>query len=304
MSTVFYDPDFDDAERRARLYQGALIVYSPCKAALEFAAFTRSLCEEAFGPLAPEKAQYSMKVDAYAALLGELKPRFIHHEQSAAYVKQVLVELGCQAEETYFDVPRLRTSTSDGYLTTGIAFAWHPHRDTWYSAPSNQINWWMPVWPIRDDNTMCFFPHYFDKVVPNDSERYNYYTHNAKHRGAHVAQMTKADPRAMPAPTEPIDRSSELRLVAPVGSMILFSGAQLHASVPNTSGLTRFSVDFRTVNRQDARAQKGAPMVDVHCGGSAIRDYKSVADGRQLSEDIVALYHDRDVEAGQLVYNG
>ena len=32
---------------------------------------------------------------------------------------------------------------------------------------------------------------------------------------------------------------------------MLFSGAQLHASIPNTSGDARFSVDFRTVDVAD-----------------------------------------------------
>jgi hypothetical protein len=45
------------------------------------------------------------------------------------------------AEHVIFDMPRLRSSTSDNYLTTGIAYEWHPHRDTWYSAPQCQINW-------------------------------------------------------------------------------------------------------------------------------------------------------------------
>ena len=33
----------------------------------------------------------------------------------------------------------LRTSTSDDYLTSGISYSFHPHRDTWYSAPFSQL---------------------------------------------------------------------------------------------------------------------------------------------------------------------
>lgn len=178
-----------------------------------------------------------------------------------------------------------------------------PHRDTWYSAPPCQLNWWIPIWSITETNTMCFYPAYFDQAVPNDSHRYNYYSHNAKNRGSHVAKMTKQDARAMPAPTEPIDKSSELRVVAPVGSLLLFAGAQLHASVPNTSGVTRFSVDFRTVNRTDLRSKQGAPMVDVACGGTAIRDYRQLGTLDRLPEEVVSLYHDEDVEGGALVYD-
>ena len=82
-----------------------------------------------------------MEVGRYADLLGKLKPAFIHHpELKASPLQNVLEEFGCDLEKTYFDVPRMRTATSDGYLTTGIALAWQLHRDTWYSAPACQIN--------------------------------------------------------------------------------------------------------------------------------------------------------------------
>src|SRR2546425_8585889 len=32
-------------------------------------------------------------------------------------------ELGCDLSRTYFDVPRMRTATSDAYLTAGLAYA-------------------------------------------------------------------------------------------------------------------------------------------------------------------------------------
>ena len=66
--------------------------------------------------------------------------------------------------------------------------------------------------------------------------------------------------------------------------MLLFSGAQLHASTPNTSGRARYSVDFRTVNVPDLMAGRGAPLVDVHCTGTAIRDFINVADERRFDE--------------------
>ena len=96
----------------------------------------RELIRDAFGSLDPETAQYHMPVEQYAAVLAELKPKFIHHPDSKRLIKQMLSETGCDLEKTYFDVPRMRTATSDDYLTTGIAYAFHPHRDTWYSPRS------------------------------------------------------------------------------------------------------------------------------------------------------------------------
>jgi hypothetical protein len=69
-------------------------------------------------------------------------------------------EFRCDLEKTYFDVPRLRTSTAGGYLTSEIAYAFHPHCDTWYSAPQCQTNWWFPVYEIELSNGTAFHPRY------------------------------------------------------------------------------------------------------------------------------------------------
>ena len=84
-------------------------------------------------------------------------------------VRALLEDLGCNADDTYFDVPRMRSSTSDDYLTTGIAYAWHPHRDTWYSAPQCQLNWWLPIYDLASENAMAFHPRYFTEGVANTS---------------------------------------------------------------------------------------------------------------------------------------
>src|SRR5215831_8422995 len=52
---------------------------------------------------------------------------------SPKLIASLMSELGNDPDDIYFDVPRLRSSTAKGYLTTGIAYAFHPHRDTWYS---------------------------------------------------------------------------------------------------------------------------------------------------------------------------
>lgn len=303
MSTAIYvDPPFDDDTRREELYRGNIIVYSPRPEIRAFCEFTKKLVEEAFAPLEPRTAQHSMPVEAFAELLNRLKPSFIHHEESKRHLRAMLTSLGCSPEKTYFDVPRLRSSTSDAYLTSGIAYAWHPHRDTWYSAPPCQINWWFPVYDITADNAMAVHPQYFDRGVPNTSEGYNYYQWNQAHRGGHVAQFTKSDPRPLPKPRDPIEMEPQLRVIVPVGGVMLFSAATMHSSVPNTSGVTRYSIDFRTVNLDDAREKRGAKNVDSECTGTTMRDYLRVTDLAQLPESILSLYDDETATRGELVY--
>lgn len=301
MSTVFLDSDLKDSHRRELLYEGGLFVYSSTSASRDFCDFAREMICEAFEDDDPETAQDRLEVDRYIEILSELKPRFIHHQKSKEYVRAILADIGCDLDETYFDVPRMRSSTSDDYLTTGIAYAWHPHRDTWYSAPNTQVNIWLPIFPIKESNTLAFHPAHFDKVVENDSEKYNYYEWNSKHRAAAASQKGK-DTRPLPGPTQTVERESEIRVVCPVGGMILFSAAQLHSSVPNTSGVTRFSIDFRAVNVADIRAGIGAPTQDVKCTGSNIRDFMRAADFSQMDDSVVELFNDGTESAGDLVF--
>jgi hypothetical protein len=301
-STVFVDSLHRDDDRRRLLYQGQLFVYTARPAVGAFVRFASDFLCDAFGGRDPETAQHTMPVEEYAELLGRAKPRFIHDPESKRHVRAVLEELGCDPERTYFDVPRLRSSTSSGYLTTGIAYAWHPHRDTWYSAPACQINWWFPVFDLAPDNAMAFHPAYWGRPVRNDSGRYNYYEWNKAHRGADVARLIKEDPRPLPRATEPLDLTPQLRLLCPVGGLIVFSGASMHSSVPNTSGKTRFSVDFRTVHIDDARAGLGAPRTDEQCTGTTMRDYLRCTDHERLPEDVIAQYDDGTVGKGEAVY--
>ncbi len=301
-NTVYFDAPVSDDVRRQMLFDGQLFVYSPRKSTLAFIEFARTLIIEAFAPYDPEQAQYRMPVEQYAQVLGKLKPHFIHHPESKHHIKTVLADLGCDLEKTYFDVPKMRSSTSDNYLTTGIAYAWHPHRDTWYSAPPCQINWWIPIYDIQSDNAMAFHPRYWNRPVRNSSREYNYYLWNKHHRGGHVVQYLKEDPRPLPRATEPMELDPQLRLIVPAGGIILFSAAQMHSSVPNTSGKTRFSIDFRVVHLDDVASKRGAPHVDEECTGTTMRDYLRGTDLSHIPDDLVALYDDGTATRGEVLY--
>lgn len=301
-NTVYFDERVSDNVRRNRLFSGQLFVYSTRDTVLKFVQFARQMIEEAFAPQDPLTAQYYMPVERYAEILGKLKPEFIHHPESKKHLQAILADLDCDPDKTYFDVPKLRSSTSDAYLTAGIAYAWHPHRDTWYSAPRCQINWWMPVYELESENAMAFHPGYWNRAVRNNSEGYNYYEWNKLHRGETVTQYLKEDPRPLPRSLEPIELNPQIRLICPVGGMILFSGAQMHSSVPNTSGKTRFSIDFRIVNLDDVQAKHGAPLMDEACSGTTMRDYLRTSDLTRIPEPIVALYDDGTGGRGDLIY--
>ncbi|HEY0695333.1 MAG TPA: hypothetical protein VGD71_40645 [Kribbella sp.] len=289
MHSIYLDADITDDQRREKLYAGDLFVYSPRPSTLALTEFAAGLAREAFAPLDPETAQFEMAVEEYAALLAELKPRFIHHPESKRLIQEMLVDLGCDPQQVYFDVPRMRSSTSNDYLTTGIAFAFHPHRDTWYSAPFCQLNWWLPIFGISEDNGLAFHPRYWQTPLKNSSRVYNYAEWNATSRLIAATQIG-TDTRIQPVPEEEVELVPQLRPICRPGGIILFSGAHLHSSVPNTSGRTRFSIDLRTVHAGDAAEHRAAPNIDSESTGTTMGDYLQVSELAHLPSELIAAY--------------
>lgn len=289
MTTVVSNPAITDDERRRRLYAGQVMVYSASPASLALVEHARRMIEDAFGSINPQTAQHEMPVGDFAGLLAELKPKFIHHPESKRRLQELLSEFGCDRDKTYFDVPRMRTSTSNDYLSSGISYAFHAHRDTWYSAPFCQLNWWIPIYPVVPENVMAFHPRYWSNPVRNGSRRYNYYEWNKTSRQS-AAEHIKTDTRDQPKPEEPIELEPQVRVVPEVGGVMLFSGNQLHSTVPNNSGRTRFSIDFRTVNADDVVNRHEAPNVDSECTGTSLRDFLRTRDFERIAEDVALTY--------------
>jgi hypothetical protein len=282
--TVFVDPGPSGPCLRQNIYQGDVIILTKLHSVATFLDYTREQLADLFRPYDPERVHEYIDKSEMAKMLGSWKPRFMHASTSRELVGRIVREAGFSAEGTHYDVPKPRTAFPVDHLTTGIAYAFPWHRDTWYGAPAQQINWWLPVYEVRQDNAMRFDLRSFDQAVTNSSAEFDYYQNNTA-RLSTASQITserQIRPSALNhAPTD------DLIVIPPPGAVMLFSGAQLHASIPNTSGTTRFSVDFRTVDVADLFAGCGAPVVDVNCTGTAIRDFCRVSDGAPFDEESV-----------------
>jgi hypothetical protein len=301
MTAVYADCAIAEDQRRSRLYKGDIFVFTPRPSIVALRDHAREMIESAFAPLDPLTAQHHMPVEQYVSIVAPLKPAFIHHVKTKAVIQALLAELGCNMEKTYLDVPRLRMVTSDGYLTAGVGYAFHPHRDTWYSAPMCQLNWWMPIYDIDSGSSFAIYPRYFGRPVRNDSGDFNYYRWNSEGR-KNAAHHIKTDTRPQPKPLEPVEVEPQIRVVVQAGGIVLFSPAHLHSTVPNTTGSTRYSIDFRTVDYDDVAAKRGVPNVDSAPTGTSLRDFMKGTDFSRLPADLVRLYDDTQVEDGVLVY--
>ncbi len=281
MSAVLVDPKLEAPELRSRLFQGDIAVFGRLSAVVEMVEHARRSLTELFYPHPPQEIHRHLGPDEMARLLIEWKPRFIHHPLSKELTRKIVKEVGFDPEDSYYDVPKPRTSFPQGHLSDGIAKAFPWHRDTWYAAPSQQLNWWLPIFPLSEFNAMSFDRSAFAESVPNDSDEFDYDRRSQERK--QVAKLVAGAQRSDPGANRWTPREDLVLLPEP-GGLILFSACHLHRSIPNLSGVSRYSIDFRTVNVSDISAGRGGPMVDVRCTGSAIRDFHSVAANEPIPE--------------------
>jgi hypothetical protein len=159
------------------------------------------------------------------------------------------------------------------YLHAGVSYAYAPHRDPWYGGPQYQINHWMPVQPIEPSRTMAIYPNYFNRAIKNSSADFDLERWVNVERFKATSNVSKEE-RVHPLPLEDIDKTAELRLAGDVGNIMIFSGHHLHATIPNQTPVTRFSVDFRFFHIRDLQTN----------GNDAIRAPQNI-DSAATSED-------------------
>lgn len=264
-------------DRRRLVFDGQLLVHARRAATAALADHAIALISEMLSAADPERAQFELPVEEFIARVGPLKTRFTNDLRTKELVRDVLSEFGCDLDSTYFDVPRLRVVPHGDYLSSGVSYAYKAHRDIWYSSPTAQVNWWMPVFDVTADRAMSFFPEYWDQPVANSSRDFDYGEWCRVGRTMAASQV-KEDTRKHPLPLAPVETRSELRIAGTKGDAILFSAAQLHSTAPNRSGLTRFSIDFRTIHLGDLERGRGAPNIDSEATGTTLGDFLRASD--------------------------
>lgn len=270
-------PRFAEHEQRQRVFDGDIFVVSQISSGLTELA--NVFIEKTFGHMYG-LAHHREKAE-FINLASDLKQRTANTQIFFPLLRDLLRKL-CQSREAiYFDPPRMRIAPPSDYLTSGVSYAYMPHRDTWYGHPICAVNYWIPISDITHENCLALFPNYFSRAVKNTSEMYDHDKWVSTYRFRAAEQVT-TEARPHPKIIEEINSTSELRVVGSPGDVLIFSSQQLHGTVPNTSGVTRFSIDFRTVHIDDLRAARGAKNVDCRATGSALSGYVRASDFEPL----------------------
>jgi hypothetical protein len=295
------ESNLNDNERRQRLYVGEVFCIPPREAVKALTNFAYEMIVDAFGSNDPLTAHRRLPGADYVGILKELKPAFTHHPKSKKLLLDILVDLGADPTKTYFDVPKLRVVPPPAYLSAGLGYNYKAHRDTWYSAPQCQNNWWTPIAGNSATTGMQFHPDFWQRPAPNTSDGFDAYEWNRTSR-RDAAIYVRDDPRPHPTLSGG-DPGTLLRVVGEPASLLSFSGAQLHSTVPNETDTARLSIDFRTVHLDDLVGRAGPSNIDSQSTGTSVRDYLRADTQEPLPQGVIDLYALNGSRDGVLVFD-
>jgi len=282
ITPIYVNRRIRDDERRARIFDGGLFLYTCPPASGVLIDWIHSLVQDAFGAgTDARRAHEAYDVQEFVKRAAPLKSRFTNDPTTKRLCQELIVAMGCDPELTYFDLPRLRVIPPNNYLTSGVSYNYKPHRDTWYAHPRQLINYWVPAHDSEPTNVMSMYVDFFHQPVSNASGEWDYDEWVKNSRFA-AAKNVGAETRPHPLPLEEVGGSTDLRLVQNGGDMMLFSTCQLHASAPNQTLFVRYSYDLRTLHIEDLRSQRGPSNLDGRAGGSTLQDFLRVSDLQPL----------------------
>lgn len=279
--------DFHD-----RIYGGQILRFDAIPAMQSLALCAQEFLEKAFHPHHPAEIHRHLSHEAQIPRFAELQKQFWKLEAVNTLWREVFRTIGLDPQGLTRDHLHLRfqphqdrgAEYSRARTTSTLAF----HRDTWGSNIYSQVNWWAPVFPISEGRTVAMYPALWNRAVANTSAQYDLAKILERSR-AQGRNAVSAD-EAIPHLTEELDPALAVPVVIPPGSIIAFSGAHAHAGVPNATGLTRLSLETRTVLVEDMREGRGAPNVDGHAPWAAPGWFRHMTTGEKLS-DMLGLEH-------------
>ncbi len=275
--TLRRDPPADPHALRAAVYGGDVFLGPPTAASHDLVAAARARLAEVLGcaPAEVRDAPQRMPNDELFARIGTLRRELYLGPRFHELLRAVVAAGGLDPARVAFDPLRLRVVRHRGHEDARAAPVYHPHRDTWYAHPRALIAWWIPLDDLGAHETFVFHPDRFHAPVDNDSEIFDYadWVRDGWELKIGWQKLSAGLEARYPRAVASADFGRAVGFSCRAAENLVFSGAHLHATLPQATGRTRFSLDFRIVDLGDHAAGLGAPDVDNRSRGSSLADY-------------------------------
>jgi len=284
MKIIQLDHPISDPQRAEQIFRGELLVFRQIPAMQQLIDRTDRLLRDKLGGLEPARAQHQLSPEDFLQLSGEAQSEFRKSQWPKDLFFSALQQCGVELAKTFYDHFPLRVVpfdlNQDGSHNGAHRAAIGHHRDSWGANIHSQINWWAPIYPLEAERTIAFYPDYWDKPLANNTDSWRFENYLAERRK--VPEERRSAYPSAPNPLETVDETHVLKMVIEPGDILCFASAHLHASVPNSTDATRFSVEMRTINRNDLQAGRSAPNVDNAATTPMFRWFRGIVDKQPL----------------------
>lgn len=274
-----HDQPLPDRERNDALYAGKLLVF---RGFAEVATLVASLAQRARDFLGedPEAAHLRWGEVELNERADQLRRAVRKDAAVRGPLRAALGAVGMDPAANYGDGPGVRVQMAHSQSGRRRVSPLGIHRDTWGTRVNSQVNWWAPVFPTTGERTLAFYPSRFRTPVANDSAGWDFAELLRRLR----SEGPEPDYPLLPLATEALPEAEALAVSLLPGDLLAFSGAHLHASVPNRTDRTRLSWEVRTVTGEDERAGRGAPEVDSEATRRTLQLFRRLTDRERLGE--------------------
>ena len=271
-----------DEDRATAIFSGAVLVYRALPAMHELVACLREITRREIELIDPYLAESVLESADFRHRASRARQVVRENSDVARLYRAVLVEAGVDISALFYDHFKLRFQPSYDISRTRYMRDLPAHRDTWGSNIHAQINWWAPIWPVAADRTIGIFPSLWDAPVPNTSSDWSY---------RKLIQYLKVDRNTsypmLPLCLDPPSPRDAVPIVLDPGDIMAFSGAQLHCSMPNKSGVARISTETRTVSAQDLLFSRSAKNIDCGASVSQFDWFRHIETGESLARHVL-----------------
>ena len=281
--TPISSPPLTSSEIRQRVFDGDILSFSPPSMQV-LLSHVKGVIRETFECDSPPHAYQQYNHEEFLKR-AETAQKIVNGEACKKLFGATLSELGMPPQDLFWDTLGLRISppvqNEEDMKKRGFRSHVGVHRDTWGAGFQSQVNWWCPLYPLSAKRTMGFYPSYWHRPLSNSTADWSFKEFLKSRKEAkpgHAAKYPSA-PAALAQPDEPA-----VPFMMKVGSLACFSSAHLHGSITNSSSLTRFSLELRTLHLNDLLNNLGAPNVDNKSQQLLVGLYSAVENGRPLKE--------------------
>lgn len=260
---------------RKEIFEGTVFLTPSTATSLNFASKINQLISEVLEIPEIRNAHRCLDPQDFFERIGKLR-RIIYLEQEYQNLTfDILEACGIDRDKCAFDPFRLRVVTPNGHLNKRAAPVYFPHRDTWYAHPQSLIVLWIPLHDLNEEETFVFYPDYYQREVPNNSEVFDYSDWIKEGPELKIGWQNKDTgltgdySRSNPE----FDAGEGIGFSTKAGQHLFFAGAQFHKTLPQNTTKTRYSLDVRFVHLDDLSSGLCAPNVDNRSRGSTLKDY-------------------------------